>query len=80
MQVMEIKVSFFGPIKRPWPEQSRKIEVEEGINIRKLLHILGYGESDIRRVATVINGKKVSLGTQIQAGADVRFVLLAGGG
>ena len=77
---MRVKASFFGPIHRPWPEQSREVEVPEGSDVRALLESLGYEPEDMRRVAVVIGGKKVRMGTPLQTGDDVRFVLLAGGG
>ncbi len=77
---MKVKASFYGPIKRPWPEQSREVEVPDGADVRALLESLGYVPEDMRRVAMVIGGKKVRLSTQIQPGDDIRFVLLAGGG
>ena len=77
---MKVIASFYGPIKRPWPEQSREIEVPDGADVRALLESLGYVPEDMRRVAMVIDGKKVRLSTQIQPGDDIRFVLLAGGG
>lgn len=77
---MNLKVSFFGPIKRPWPESTRELEVDEGITIQALLESLGYEAEHMRRVAMVLNGKKEKLSTPLSAGDDVRFVLLAGGG
>lgn len=77
---MKVNASFYGPIKRPWPEQSREVEVPDGADIRALLESLGYAPEDLRRVAVVIGGKKVRLDTRLQPGNEVRFVLLAGGG
>ncbi len=77
---MKVKASFFGPIKRPWPEQSRQLEVGEGCTVEQLLSGLGYSPQDMRRVAVVRNGKRASLGTGLEEGDDLRFVLLAGGG
>lgn len=77
---IKLNVSFFGPIKRPWPESTRELEVDPGTTIERLLDSLGYQVSDMRRVATVVNGKKRTPSTELQQGDDVRFVLLAGGG
>ena len=77
---MKVKASFFGPIKRPWPEQSREVEVEENTDVQALLESLGYQADDLRRVAVVIGGKKVRLSHKLSDGDEVRFVLLAGGG
>jgi len=77
---MKVKASFFGPIRRPWPEQSREVEVEENTDVQALLESLGYQAEDLRRVAVVIAGKKVRLSQKLEDGDEVRFVLLAGGG
>ena len=77
---MLLKVSFFGPIKRPWPESTRELELGEGTTVASLLESLGYRPEDMRRVATVVNGKKTPMNRPLAAGDDVRFVLLAGGG
>lgn len=78
--IMKVKASFFGPIKRPWPEQSREVEIDDGTDVQALLESLGYQAEDLRRVAIVIKGKKVKLSQELKDGDDVRFVLLAGGG
>jgi sulfur carrier protein ThiS len=77
---MKVTASFFGPIKRPWPEQSREVEVDENTDVQRLLESLGYSPEELRRVAIVIKGKKVKLSHELKDGDDVRFVLLAGGG
>ncbi len=77
---MKLTVSFFGPIRRPWPESTRELQVEQGATVEDLLGTLGYRVEDMRRVATVVNGKRKSLATELRDGDDLRFVLLAGGG
>jgi sulfur carrier protein ThiS len=77
---VKVNASFYGPIKRPWPEQSREVEVPDGADIRALLESLGYAPEDMRRVAVVIGGKKVRLNARLQPGDEVKLVLLAGGG
>jgi sulfur carrier protein ThiS len=77
---MKVKANFFGPIRRPWPEQSREVDVHDGTDVKALLESLGYRPEDMRRVAIVIKGKKVKLSHLLQDGDDIRFVLLAGGG
>jgi sulfur carrier protein ThiS len=77
---MRIKASFFGPIRRPWPEQAREVEVEEGTVIQAFLESLGYQADDMRRVAVVVNGKRKTIDASLKEGDDLRFVLLAGGG
>ncbi len=78
---MRIKTSFFGPIRRPWPEESKEIEIKEGTKVQGLLLSLGFEESELRRLAVVLNGRKVSMSKELLLGDDdLRVVLLAGGG
>ena len=77
---MKVKTSFFGPVRRPWPEQSREVEVPEGSDLQALLGSLGYQPEDLKRVAIVVNGKKRGLSFELSPDDDVRVVLLAGGG
>lgn len=77
---MKVKASFFGPIRRPWPEQSRELRVPEDTCVLALLESLGYRAEDLRRVAVVIRGKQVKPSQKLCDGDKVRFVLLAGGG
>jgi sulfur carrier protein ThiS len=77
---MKVKTSFFGPVRRPWPEQSREVEVPEGSDLGSMLGTLGYQPEDLKRVAVVVNGKRRELTFELSPGDDVRVVLLAGGG
>ena len=77
---MKIKVSFFGPIKRPFPESTKELDTPQGTTIAQLLLELGYTEEEVKRVACVVNGRRRSPSTQLFANDDVRFVLFAGGG
>jgi len=77
---MLVSVSFFGPIRKPWTESTRQVEVPEDIEVGNLLASLGYQAGDLRRVAVVINGRRRKLSYALRADDDVRLVLLAGGG
>ena len=77
---MKVKASFFGPIRRPWKESSREIEVPTGTRLQDLLATFGYESEDLRRVAVVVNGKRRGLTFELNPGDDIRLVLMAGGG
>jgi molybdopterin converting factor small subunit len=77
---MELRVGFFGPIRRPWPENTRRLEVAGEITVEQLLVELGYAAADLRRISAVVNGRRSGPATRLQPGDDVQFVLLAGGG
>jgi len=77
---MKIKTSFFGPVRRPWPEQSRELEIPDGSSLESMLGSLGYRPEDLKRVAIVVNGKRRKLSFELSPDDDVRVVLLAGGG
>ena len=77
---MQLTVSFVGPIKRPWPEMKREIQVEEGLTLEHLLISLGYRREDLGRVIITVNGKKRPPSAEPADGDEVCVVLLAGGG
>jgi sulfur carrier protein ThiS len=77
---VKISVSFFGPIRKPWPETTQVIEVKERTSLQKMLEELGYTAGDLSKVALVVNGRRASLKQELNDRDDVRVVLLAGGG
>ncbi len=77
---MKINASFFGPIKRPWPEQSKEIDVPEETDAYTLLESFGYLEEEMKRLAVVVNGQRKTLSAKLADGDQVRIVLFAGGG
>ncbi len=77
---MKIRASFHGPIRRPWEESSRELEVAEGTNVQTLLLSLGYQPQEMRRLAVVVNHRRSKLSAELEPDDDIRFVLLAGGG
>ena len=77
---MKLTLSFVGPIRRPWPEMKREIEVEGGTSLEQLLISLGYRPEDLGRVIITVNGIKKTPSAEPADGDDVCVVLLAGGG
>ncbi len=77
---MNVQVTFLGPIRRPWPESSRSLEVVDGTRAGDLLQGLGYQAEDLQRVALVVNGKRQRPEVVLAPGDHLRVVLLAGGG
>ena len=77
---MKVRVSFYGAIRKPWEEPTRELDVAEGTSIDMLLDSLGSQPQEMRRAAVVVNGRRGQLTAMLQAGDDVGFTLLAGGG
>jgi hypothetical protein len=77
---MIVTASFFGPIRRPFSEQSKAVELPEGADIQKALAVLGYRPEETRRIGILVNGKKADLSTALSDRDDVQLTLLAGGG
>ncbi len=77
---MEIEIEFFGPIKRPWVEHRRRIQVAQGSCVASVMGELGYDIEQLRMVALTINGQKVSPGHVLMDNDELTVVLLAGGG
>ncbi|NMB75592.1 MAG: MoaD/ThiS family protein [Myxococcales bacterium] len=75
-----VKVSFFGPVRRPWPETSRTLEAAAGERLGDLMSRLGYTPEEARRLALVVAGHRREPDFLLSDGDEVRVVLLAGGG
>jgi len=77
---MKITVRFAGPLRRPWPEESRALELAEGADVGALLGGLGYSPEESRRIIAVVQGEKKTLFHVLSDGDEIRLLLLAGGG
>ena len=77
---MRVTVEFVGPMRRPWPERRRQIEVVESSSIAELLRSLGYGDEEARHFSFLVAGGKASLDTVLQPDTRVSVLLMVGGG
>ena len=77
---MTIQVEFTGPMRRPWPERSRALEVGEGMLLAELLRSFGYSEDEAKVLSCSINGATVRLRAPLHDGDRVLVTLLLGGG
>ena len=77
---MVIQVEFFGPIKRPWSEHRRKIQVKRGSTVSMVMRGLGYSSEHLRTLVFTINGSRVNLEQVLTDNDELTLVLLAGGG
>ncbi len=77
---MKITVTFFGLMRRPWPQVSREIEVPDHCSLSDLVQQLGYTDQEMKWVQIVIDGEKCSPETTIKPDQEVNFLLMSGGG
>jgi sulfur carrier protein ThiS len=77
---MFITVNINGPMRRPWKENSRRIEAPDGCTVTELLQALGYSQNDQKYLLVAINQQKSDSQTQIPDGSIVDLILLVGGG
>jgi sulfur carrier protein ThiS len=77
---MKVRLTFLGPIRRPWSESSRELDIESDTTIEGLLTGLGYTSEDMQRVALVVAGQRQRVTERLSDGDELRVVLLAGGG
>jgi len=78
--VAAITIRFSGPIRRPWPEMMREVEVEPGTTVRGVLSAVGYTTHEHRFLLTAVNGGSVGLDHEVVAGDTLDVALRAGGG
>jgi sulfur carrier protein ThiS len=68
-EAMKIDVVFVGPMRRPWPERARTLEVAEGVLLSELLRSWGYSDEESSRLSCAVNGQAVRLQTPLEEGA-----------
>ncbi len=77
---MKVEVKFTGPIRRPWPEASRILEVEEGLSVQELLSLLGFEEEEGRFVTVLLDGLALRHHRQVPENVTLILMVPAGGG
>ena len=77
---MRVKATFMGPIRRPWPEQYRWVNVEPDAKVEDLLKDLGYSAEEMKRIVISINGRRSNIQSLLSSEDELTFMLLAGGG
>ena len=56
---MKLEIEFMGPIRRPWPEQMREIEVPDGTKVKGLLSALGFSETEASSINVLRDGLRL---------------------
>jgi len=77
---MKIDVEFIGPMRRPWPERSRSVEVAEGALLADLLRSFGYRDDEAKHLSCSVNGAVARPRTALHDGDRLSITLLLGGG
>ena len=75
-----VTVRFTGPVRRPWPEASRTLELPAGTTVGRLLQQLGFAGHELRFVHTGVNGASAGPATELADGDTVDVLLRVGGG
>lgn len=77
---MTAVVRFLGPIRRPWTEASRAVDVGAGATVADLLATLGFARHELAFLQVARNGVVASLATPLCEGDEVDVMLRVGGG
>lgn len=77
---MKIEVVFVGPMRRPWPERARSLEVADGVLLSELLRAWGYSDEEASRLSCAINGEAARPQSRLKEGDRLSVMLLLGGG
>jgi sulfur carrier protein ThiS len=78
--MIRITVNFSGPLRRPWPEITRQIEIPQPMTVEQILSYLGYSPVEKKMILASINGVKSNSKTVLQDGDSLDLILLVGGG
>jgi hypothetical protein len=77
---MKIDVEFIGPMKRPWPDRARSVEVADGAQLAEVLRSFGYRDDEARHLSCSVNGVAARPKTPLHDGDRLAITLLLGGG
>lgn len=77
---MTVTVRFAGPIRRPWPEASREVEIGPGSSVAELLSVLGFALHERSFLQVAVNRLAVPLSTTLSQHDQVDVMLRVGGG
>ncbi len=78
---MRIHVVFYGPIRRPWPDAERDLEVPDGLTVRGLLlRELGYTEQEASFIIVLLGTERLRMYTVLQEGQTLGIMVPTGGG
>ncbi len=77
---MGISIEFAGPVRRPWPENTRTIDFPEGSTVAALLEKLGFTPSEARLLWVAVNGEIAAPQRALQEGDRVMISVRIGGG
>ncbi len=76
----KVQVRFIGPIRRPWPEVCRTVEIPAQCDVEDLLETIGFTTSELLRIVLMVNGSGAELSRMLADGDQVDLALLLGGG
>ncbi len=77
---MTVTVRFSGPIRRPWPEATREVELEPGVTVAELLATLGFARDQLSFFHAAVYRVAVPLSTALSDEDQVDVMLRVGGG
>jgi sulfur carrier protein ThiS len=75
-----VHVELVGPMRRPWREHRREIEVGDQTTIDGLLAQLGYSADEARHLTVLIGGARANRSRRLADGDRVVVLLIVGGG
>ena len=78
--MIEIEIEWLGAIRRPWPEQQKRLSVPEESTISDLLTRFQFKDDERRFIVSQVNGMRAKETTRVQAEDRVTFMLIVGGG
>lgn len=76
----QVSVEFVGPVRRPWREQRRDVEIGDGTTVASLVEQLGYSDADRRHLTVLVNSEKVPSSTILSDGDTIVVTMIVGGG
>jgi sulfur carrier protein ThiS len=75
-----VDVELVGPIRRPWREQKRTVDVPDGTSVADLLADLGYSSTESEHMSVLVNAERTRSSTRLGEGDQIVITVIVGGG
>ncbi len=77
---MIVTITFNGPMKRPWPNLTKDVNLDREMTVEDMLTTWDYSDTDIDFLQITINGVKADRYALLTDGDQMELFLVVGGG
>jgi sulfur carrier protein ThiS len=78
--VPRVNVEFVGPIRRPWREHQRAVDLPDGASVADLVSELGYSDREREHLSVLVNAERAKPSVVLDDEDSVVVTIIVGGG